>query len=422
MQKKNNREYQEQLALKVTKLISGGINSSSAKEDVLNKYKDILEAGENTQKSKVKKRAIIPFSESSFLTRDFEHFEFKARIKEYFKLWYKNFILTLLTFGIYGFWAKQKEQQYFWASTFLHGANFYYEGKIFPVFFSSFIVLASFISFVVITFYSFSFYLQGITLAIAILSIPWYIYEKVKYNITAISYRGVKLSYQAPLVSYYILSALIIIPFIALAFIIYYQEPIDKYLNFSSDEVDFVSLVVIYFSLFSFFIYYPFIYKKYKDILINYSSFGRHFFSFRAEDTDMIFLFFKVNIIVLLTLVALGFITFYFMNLLLDMSNGISPLTIYLAIVFIYFMAFSFLRALVDGFVTDFTLNHTRLKSATFKSSINPWELAYIGVSNALLMLFSLGLLYPYVKLRYLRYKVENSAFSCLDFSKLIEN
>jgi uncharacterized membrane protein YjgN (DUF898 family) len=56
-------------------------------------------------------------------------FEFTGSGGEYFRIWIVNLLLTLITFGIYGAWAKVRRLRYFHGNTVLAGSSFEYHGE-----------------------------------------------------------------------------------------------------------------------------------------------------------------------------------------------------------------------------------------------------------------------------------------------------
>jgi uncharacterized membrane protein YjgN (DUF898 family) len=46
------------------------------------------------------------------------------------------------------------------------------------------------------------------------------------------------------------------------------------------------------------------------------------------------------------------------------------------------------------------------------------FKLGVISATNALAIFFSLGLLYPWAQIRYLKYKLEHTSFACEDFDQ----
>ena len=57
------------------------------------------------------------------------HVEFHGTALEYFRIWFVNTLLTVVTVGIYSAWAKVRNNRYFYGSTWLAGANFEYHAR-----------------------------------------------------------------------------------------------------------------------------------------------------------------------------------------------------------------------------------------------------------------------------------------------------
>jgi uncharacterized membrane protein YjgN (DUF898 family) len=49
---------------------------------------------------------------------------------------------------------------------------------------------------------------------------------------------------------------------------------------------------------------------------------------------------------------------------------------------------------------------------------MKPFKLGVIAATNALAIFFSLGLLYPWTQIRYLKYKLEHTSFACADYEQ----
>lgn len=56
-------------------------------------------------------------------------FEFQGRATEYFRIWIVNVVLTVLTLGIYAAWAKVRTRRYFYGNTLLDGKPFDFTGN-----------------------------------------------------------------------------------------------------------------------------------------------------------------------------------------------------------------------------------------------------------------------------------------------------
>ncbi len=79
---------------------------------------------------------MLPLSDSAMLTAspfaepEREHrFEFHGKAGEYFRIWIVNVVLTVLTLGIYLAWAKVRTRRYFYGNTLLDGKPFDFTGN-----------------------------------------------------------------------------------------------------------------------------------------------------------------------------------------------------------------------------------------------------------------------------------------------------
>jgi uncharacterized membrane protein YjgN (DUF898 family) len=75
-------------------------------------------------------------------------------------------------------------------------------------------------------------------------------------------------------------------------------------------------------------------------------------------------------------------------------------------------------KGLSDAYFSNYVRNHTTLEEAPFRGDINPFKLAWISISNVFMIIISLGLLYPWTQIRYLKYKLENTSFACQDYEQ----
>jgi uncharacterized membrane protein YjgN (DUF898 family) len=82
----------------------------------------------------------------------------------------------------------------------------------------------------------------------------------------------------------------------------------------------------------------------------------------------------------------------------------------------------SFIKGVVDGSISNLIRNSVTLGTAKFKGEIDSIKLGFISLTNILILIFSLGLLYPYAKIRYLKEKIENTYFACENFDKFVSN
>jgi len=356
---------------------------------------------------------------------EYETFEFRADPKEYFKIWIVNVALTILTLGIYSAWAKVRTNRYLYASTYLHGSNFEYNADPKRILIGRLIVVGLYGGFYITSnilgLKTLSLILMGIFLII----LPWLIRQAIRFRLKSASYRNIRFRYFGELKSFYkffILSAIILAGpyFVLLGVVIFFG-------NYNSVIMVSGILMAIYMVIASFVIY-PIIYKKYQELIINNSFFGIDKFEFNASNKSIMWIFFKVILwfIVASVLIGIG-VSIINVGMLTPGNNSILKEYPYLMPYFIlglttivYILILGFMKGVSDGYISNFVRNHTTLEEAKLKGTIKPAKLGWISFTNILLLLLSLGLLYPWTKIRYLKHKIENTHFACDNYDKFV--
>jgi uncharacterized membrane protein YjgN (DUF898 family) len=95
---------------------------------------------------------------------------------------------------------------------------------------------------------------------------------------------------------------------------------------------------------------------------------------------------------------------------------GIIGMGVYLTIIIISIMS----RGLMDGWLGNIVYNNTTLDNYKMQNSWSALRLAWIYVSNFFIIVFTLGLMYPWSKIRVIRYKLENIGFENFNFNKFM--
>ena len=327
-------------------------------------------------------------------------FEFKGNGKEFFRIWIVNIALTILTLGIYSAWAKVRTNRYMYANTYLNGSNFEYNADPKRILIGRIIVVSIYALFVL-------FYQQlmlfkiasGIGLAVFI-AMPWLIRQAVSFKLRNTSYRHVPFRYKGNISEFY-------------AFFL-----IHSLLN-----------------IFTLFLIFPYSYIEFKKLVLNHSYYGQGRFNFSGKTGKAYGIYFKLflwNMVLLLGVsMMLGLIYSTGVSLLeawgisitiADIKENFSPevLTVLgsLSLLGVYLAVISWQKAFADAYFSNFVRNKTMLDEAHFKGDLYPFSLAFIGLTNILAVVFSLGLLYPWAKIRYLRYKLEHTYFICQNYDQ----
>jgi len=345
-------------------------------------------------------------------------FEFKGNAKEYFKIWIVNVALSILTLGIYSAWAKVRTNRYIYGNTYLNNSNFEYNADpkrillgrvIVVIFYGLFLLFAKYLG------------MLNIAAAIAgvfILVLPWLIRQGISFKLKSASYRNIPFKFHAKARSFYALAIAGLFLIAALPVAIALSA---KFYPHIAPIVGMVGYLVLMFVIF------PILYRKFKYLVIDNSSYGNARFKFGATNKDAIKLFFAISVAMFIIGIVISAImagaNYVASDILhIDLKHiprdGLVAMGLYIAGSIIYLAFMGFYKGVTDGYLSNFTRNHTKLEEYRLKGEIRPMKLGFISATNAILLILSLGLLYPWTKLRYLRYKIENTYFNCDNYDK----
>ena len=326
--------------------------------------------------------APAPARESA--TRVLLPFEFRGNGGEYFRIWIVNLLLTIVTLGIYSAWAKVRRLRYFYGNTYLDGQSFDYHGQPLAILKGRLIVFAGYVVFLVSS-HKFPLFAALFAIALAIFGVPWIIMRSRKFQLRMTSYRNLRFNFHgdyggamAAFIGWYLLAVITI----GILFPVWVRKRVQYSLEnaaYGNQQFSFLSDNGTY----------------YKFCLIS-------FFGGLAIYGGCIFAF--LNLADLKSLTSAGSLPPTGAEIMLAAGpagwvlilGGIVGL---LGIVG-YYQA-SFANAAFGGI---------QVGSQYVRSNLRAWPLIGIYVSNLFALIFTLGLYYPWAKVRQLRYQLENTA------------
>ncbi|NOZ90563.1 MAG: DUF898 domain-containing protein [Epsilonproteobacteria bacterium] len=353
---------------------------------------------------------------------EYKPFVFKGDGKEFFRIWIVNIALTILTLGIYSAWAKVRTNRYFYANTYLNESNFEYNAKPQRILVGRVIVVGLYGLFLLFFQYLGMYDVAIGIFVIALLAMPWLVRQAISFKLRNTSYRNIPFRYAGKTSSFYYL------------FLVNGLLPLIIIMAISAFiPIPFLSLIL-------FFIFFGYVYIKFKELTITNSYYGNARFRFLGVKEEVYGIYFKIMGWMILFMAGIS--TFIgLLALLVSIIGGessevltqfasqpdanienvpdtfwatITPiltLLVYLPIIFLQ-------KGLSDGYFSNFVRNNTLLQNAKLKGDINPLKLAWISATNVMALIFSLGLLYPWTKVRYIKYKLEHTYFKCSDYDQ----
>jgi len=326
---------------------------------------------------------------------DFKSFEFKGSGSEYFRIWIVNIALTILTLGIYSAWAKVRANRYMYANTYLNGSNFEYNADPIRILIGRIIVVSIYALFVLFSQYLFMFEVAGGIALLAIIAMPWLVRQAVSFKLRNTSYRNVPFRYEGKVSSFYVFF-----------------------------------LVHIFLNIITLMLIFPYTYVKFKKLIIDNAHYGDGDFKFSGGTGDSYAIYIQVfiwstlfiaGVVMVLGLITAGLASL-FGNSLSNLQENIDPDLIGAIIAggaFLVYVPFIFwYKGFSDAYFSNFIRDKTSLNNSPLKGQMKAFKLGVISATNALAIFFSLGLLYPWAQIRYLRYKLEHTSFACEDFDQ----
>ncbi len=302
-------------------------------------------------------------------------FTFEGSARDYFGIWIVNTLLKIVTVGIYSAWAKVRQRRFFYGSTTLHGQPFEYLADPLALFKGWLIAAVAFILYGIATRVS-----PLLSMAVALvvfLVFPWLVVRSRMFNSVNSSYRNIRFGFRP---------------------------------DYRQSYVVFAGLTIL--SLLTLGLLMPYTLYRQKKFMVENSSYGATPFTFSATVKDFYLLSLKV---------ALGFIAIFgLIGLMAGLSgSGLASavaaggahgawrglvLVPALALPLVYFM----LTVYGQTALANLCWNGTSMGSNRFRSTLRTRDMALLFVTNALAIMFSLGLMMPWATVRLARYRFEH--------------
>ena len=321
-----------------------------------------------------------------------EPIKFKGQAGEYFGIWIVNLLLTVITIGIYGAWAKVRRKKYFSSNTEIDGHSFGYHATGWQILKGRILVgLVSLVFFLGAVFTSAvgelaaGFYIIFVFI-LALLALPWIVNNALKFSARMTSYRNIRLNWRGTY---------------GQTLFIYYVTPL----------LSIISLGLLI----------PLVTKYY----FNYYAKGHYYGTsgFRTEASTNDFFRGAIRSGLLPSLVPLYlFIIYMFVigwevishianypdQFAMRIGNELGVLS-FLPIVLIISTIFTNLIFRIIS--RNILLNSLALAnkedkeiSVKFGSDLNPFSYLWIIISNSIVAVITLGLMIPWTQIRFYRY------------------
>jgi len=313
---------------------------------------------------------------------------------QYFKIYFVNIMLSILTLGIYSAWAKVRNKRYFYGHTSLAGSSFDYHANPIQILKGRAIVITVLILYQVLI--GFTPLLAPVFSILILFAVPYLIMRATKFNLQYSSYRQIRFNFLGKY------------PYIFLYYIV---------------------LPIL--SIFTLGLAYPYAIYKQKQYQSNMSLYGDESFKFLGKSAEF-FLTYFLAVLFLMGLYVLILTSFSLVNtqdikdyysllqILIDAglennttkiyANEEDPSSQIILIVAGFYAFFIFNILLFSAFVntrlTNYLFNNLSIKNVSFSSHISFFHLLWIYTSNLILIIMTMGLFIPWAKVRSTSYKL----------------
>lgn len=307
-----------------------------------------------------------------------EPLRFTGRGSEYFGIWIVNLLLTIVTLGIYASWAKVRRMQYFYRHTELAGSTFDFHGRPLRMFFGRLIALGMVLA------YSYSIRLHSLVtllvLVLLALVLPWLLRNSLRFRLYNTSWRGTRFHFKGT---------------VAAAYRVFLLN-------------GFLALITLY-------IMAPFMHQRLKAYQHDNSWFGRTRCSFHASAGRfyLVYLLLLVAVIGFFVVIGLSGVAGTFMSIGAAQRSGgrVDPGAFIRLLLIVYGAAIIVGVSIAPAFhalISNLIWNNTRIGEHRLECRMSPFKLAWITISNLVLLILTIGFFMPWAAVRLAKYQLES--------------
>ncbi len=284
-----------------------------------------------------------------------ERFEFSGQAGEYFRIWIVNLVLSILTLGIYSAWAKVRTMRYFYGNTRLAGSSFEYLADPLRI------LKGRMIAIVFVVVYTVAGQLAPLFAAVLGLVLffatPWIIVQSMRFRTHYSRWRGVHFGFDGTT-----------------------REAVKVFVGWSLLGLVTLGLLMPYA-----------VYRQRKFVLDNV-RYGSTHLQFTAGKWG----FYKIALVI----VGLFFVG----GVMSAISAMVAPVLTPIGFVGMYLVVFVVAMVMF----ANLTFNHLLLGEHRFGASYGYRSYGVLAIVNMLAIMVTLGLAYPWARIRSARYAAEH--------------
>lgn len=295
------------------------------------------------------------------------NFTFTGIGSEYFRIWIVNILLTILTLGIYSAWAKVRTKRYFYGNTHLAQSSFDYLADPITILKGRLIAVAILIVYIGVN--SLAPVFQPIFFLVLIIFMPWLIVRSMAFNALNSAYRNIRFNFTGSV-----------------------GTAIKEYIGYP---------ILVFFS---FGLMAPYIRFRQTRFTVDNHHFGDEKFKFTANISEYYMLAITL-FIATISVTVFGFMSLANVDDFID-NPEIANVALLSYLPFIY-LAFVIIGVYAQVKFHNLLFNNVTLANHRLQSSLKVGPMLWLLTSNLVGLLLTLGLFYPWAKVRMAKYYLE---------------
>jgi len=294
-------------------------------------------------------------------------FAFHGSGGEYFRIWIVNVALTIVTLGIFSAWAKVRSVRYFYGNTVLDGHSFEYHAVPWRILVGRGIAIVVFAAYSVVVKMGPLYAVAAVVLLFS--ALPWFVVSSLRFNARNTSYRNLRFNFVGT-----------------------YGGAFNVYVLWTiAGSISLFGLM-------------PLAARAQRYFHVNNHRFGGKAFETQFSGWSI----YKVYLFAFAVMIAAVVAAFALVGAKVvdpSQSRGAVLLIGLVPLILIIVMGAYMRAALYLLVVSNTTLDgHHK-----FETHIDPWEMTWIIVSNIALTLVTLGIFYPWARVRLTNYILDST-------------
>lgn len=287
---------------------------------------------------------------------------------EYFAIWIVNLLLSIVTLGIYSAWATVRTNRYFYSNTEVAGHRLAYLATPMQILIGRLIAFGLFVVFIAVSTISPMFY--GVAFFVFFALLPIVIVMGVRFRMRMMAYRNVRFNFK---INY------------GRAYLIFFFLPI-------------LAIITLYLAL-------PWVLKKMDEFIYENISFGDKEFMPSLKAGEYYIAAIVAAVIGIIGLFIFGMVAGFGALVGADAGGyagamagfSVAGVLGFLFYILVLVIAVSFYQA----YVRNHVYNNMKVDQvAIFSSDLKVMDLVFLSITNFLMLAFTLGLAFPWVKVR----------------------